>query len=189
MLDQAFASSQKMVDLIADLLNVSRLKTGKFVIEAVPTDLGKLVASEITQLESMASAKDIKLSFDHPASFPILDLDSIKIRQVIMNFVDNAIYYTPRGGHVKIVLEDKASSVECRVEDDGLGVPKSEQHHLFAKFFRASNARSARPDGTGLGLFMAQKVIIASGGAIVFRSQEGQGSTFGFSIPKPDRIL
>jgi signal transduction histidine kinase len=64
-------------------------------------------------------------------------------------------------------------------------VPKAEQHKLFAKFYRAGNARKARPDGTGLGLFMAKKVIVASGGAILFKSKEGKGSTFGFTFPKP----
>lgn len=68
--------------------------------------------------------------------------------------------------------------------DDGIGVPKTEQHHLFSKFYRAGNAKKARPDGTGLGLFMAKKVIVAQGGSVIFRSDEGKGSTFGFSFPK-----
>jgi len=70
------------------------------------------------------------------------------------------------------------------VVDTGLGVPKAEQHHLFTKFYRAGNARKMRPDGTGLGLFMAKKVIVAQGGAIIFKSEEGKGSTFGFSFPR-----
>jgi len=70
------------------------------------------------------------------------------------------------------------------VVDDGIGVPASEKPHLFNKFYRANNARKARPDGTGLGLYMAKKVIIAQGGAIVFESKEGKGSTFGFIFHK-----
>ena len=101
-----------------------------------------------------------------------------------MNFSDNALYYTKEGGQVEINLKDNPKSIEFTVTDDGIGVPKAEQHKLFAKFFRAGNARKARPDGTGLGLFMAKKVIIASGGAIIFKSKEGQGSTFGFTFPK-----
>jgi signal transduction histidine kinase len=65
-----------------------------------------------------------------------------------------------------------------------MGVPKSEQHHLFTKFYRAANARQARPDGTGLGLFMARKVVVAQGGVIIFESHEGKGSTFGFAFSK-----
>jgi len=111
-------------------------------------------------------------------------LDETKTRQVIMNFADNAIYYTPNGGHISVNLVETTESVELTVVDDGLGVPKHDQHHMFTKFYRASNAKKARPDGTGLGLFMAKKVIIAQGGAIIFKSEEGKGSTFGFSFPK-----
>jgi signal transduction histidine kinase len=111
-------------------------------------------------------------------------LDETKIRQVIMNFADNALHYTQNGGHIQINLEDRGDSIEYTVVDDGLGVPKAEQHHLFTKFFRAGNAKKARPDGTGLGLFMAKKVVVAQGGAIIFKSEEGKGSTFGFTFPK-----
>ena len=111
-------------------------------------------------------------------------LDETKTRQVIMNFVDNAIYYTPSGGRIKVVLSETPASIEFRVIDTGIGVPKSEQPHLFTKFYRAGNARKARPDGTGLGLFMAKKVVTAEGGAIIFDTREGKGSTFGFMFPK-----
>ena len=184
MLKQAFASSQRMVFLITDLLNVSRLKTGKFVIDAAPTNLKDVVQEELDQLHETAEAKSLKLTFKAPQKFPELMLDDVKIRQVIMNFVDNAIYYTPSGGRIRVELEEKPTTVELRVVDNGIGVPRSEQHHLFTKFYRAANARKARPDGTGLGLFMAQKVIIAQGGSIIFHSKEGQGSTFGFSFSK-----
>lgn len=184
LLDQAFVSSQRMVYLIADLLNVSRLKTGKFIIEGKPTDLGKVVEEEVSQLVETAKSRNLELTYDKPKDFPLLMLDETKIRQVIMNFTDNAIYYTPAGGHIHVYLEDTGQTIECRVEDDGLGVPKAEQHHLFTKFYRAGNAKKARPDGTGLGLFMAKKVIAAQGGTIIFRSTEGKGSTFGFSFSK-----
>lgn len=184
LLDQAYLSSQRMVYLIADLLNVSRLKTGKFVIEPKPTNLAELVESELEQLKETAKSRELELTYDKPKDFPTLNLDDTKIRQVVMNFVDNAIYYTPNGGHICVCLENKEHTVEFTVVDDGIGVPKSEQHHLFTKFYRAGNARKARPDGTGLGLFMAKKVVIAQGGTIIFKTQEGKGSTFGFSFEK-----
>jgi signal transduction histidine kinase len=136
------------------------------------------------QLTEVAKSKNQTLTFTKPENFPELMLDETKIRQVIMNFADNALHYTPAGGHIQLNLEDKGDSIEYTVVDDGLGVPKAEQHHLFTKFFRAGNAKKARPDGTGLGLFMAKKVIIAQGGAIIFKSEEGKGSTFGFTFPK-----
>jgi signal transduction histidine kinase len=184
MLGQAFFSSQRMVYLIADLLNISRLKTGKFVIERAKVNLAEVVKQELSQLQETAASRSLTLTYDKPKNFPELMLDETKTRQVIMNFVDNAVYYTPANGHINVRLIDKPGSIELRVEDDGIGVPKSEQHHLFTKFYRAGNARKARPDGTGLGLFMAKKVIVAQGGSIVFDSHEGKGSTFGFLFSK-----
>ncbi|MEI6480959.1 MAG: ATP-binding protein [Candidatus Saccharibacteria bacterium] len=189
LLDQAFSSSQRMVYLIADLLNVSRLKTGKFVIENKLTNLADVVEAEIEQLKQAAKGKNQTLTYSKPAKFIDLMLDETKMRQVIMNFTDNALHYTPKDGTIKVSLQDLGNSIEFTVVDDGLGVPKSEQHNLFTKFFRANNARRARPDGTGLGLFMAKKVVVAQGGAIIFTSQEGKGSTFGFTLPKNSTIL
>lgn len=173
-----------MVYLISDLLNVSRLKTGKFVIESVPVNLSEVISDEIAQLQETAATRSVKLSYEKPHNFPTLPMDDTKIRQVIMNFIDNAIYYTKANGNIQVELIDKPTTIELRVVDDGIGVPKSEQHHLFTKFYRAGNARQARPDGTGLGLFMAKKVIIAQGGALIFESQENKGSTFGFIFSK-----
>jgi signal transduction histidine kinase len=184
LLSQAFTSSQRMVYLIADLLNVSRLKTGKFIIDPVPTNLAHVVEEEVAQLQEEASSRSLALEYKKPTHFPMLMIDETKTRQVVMNFLDNALYYTPAGGRVAVELIDRAATVELRVKDNGMGVPKAEQHHLFTKFYRAGNARKARPDGTGLGLFMAKKVVIAQGGAIIFESREGQGSTFGFTLSK-----
>ena len=184
LLDQAFISSQRMVYLIADLLNVSRLRTGKFIIEAAPSNLAEVIEGEVGQLKATAASRKLSLSYNKPENFPTLMLDETKIRQVIMNFMDNAIYYTPAGGHITVELKETDQTVEYTVNDDGMGVPRSEQHHLFTKFYRAGNAKKARPDGTGLGLFMSKKVIVAQGGNLIFRSQENKGSTFGFSFEK-----
>lgn len=184
LLEQSYFSSQRMVYLIADLLNVSRLKTGKFIIEPVPVNLAEVVSQEIVQLKETAEGRQLELTYDMPKDFPTLMLDETKTRQVIMNFVDNAIYYTPAGGHIQVELVETPASVELRVVDDGIGVPASERPHLFTKFYRAGNARKARPDGTGLGLFMAKKVVAAEGGAVIFETEEGKGSTFGFVFSK-----
>lgn len=183
-LNQVFVSSQRMSYLISDLLNVSRLRTGKFIIDRNPCNLANVIHEEVTQLIETAKARDLNLIYHQPEHFPMLMLDEMKMRQVIMNFIDNAIYYTPSGGSITVTLADNAHSIEFTVTDTGIGVPRAEQHHLFSKFFRAQNARVARPDGTGLGLFMAKKVVTAQGGAIIFKSREGKGSTFGFTMPK-----
>lgn len=182
-LSQSFISSQRMVFLISDLLNASRLKTGKFVIENKETYIPDIVGEELSQLEETIKARGLTLEYKKPKSFPVVNIDENKIRQVIMNFVDNAIYYTPSGGKIVVKLRATHEVIEYTVQDSGIGVPKEDQKHLFTKFYRAGNAKKARPDGTGLGIFMAKKVIIAQGGALIFKSEEGKGSVFGFSFP------
>jgi len=188
LLEQSFNSSQRMVYLISDLLNLSRLNTGKFIIEPSPVDLAEVVEAEVEQLAETAKSRGLELTYERPATFPVLLLDETKIHQVVMNLIDNAIYYTPSGGTVSVRLKETPTAVEYTVTDTGIGVPKSVQHKLFAKFYRAQNAQSARPDGTGLGLFMAKKVVVAQGGAIIFESNEGKGSTFGFRFTKAQHL-
>jgi len=184
MLQQAFNSSQRMVYLISDLLNVSRIRTGKFLITNKVTDLPTVVEGEVSQLSEVAASRNIRLIYDKPTNFPLAMLDETKIRQVIMNFLDNALYYTPKGGRITVELKATDNNIEYIVTDTGLGVSKADQPLLFTKFYRANNARKMRPDGTGLGLYMARKIIVAQGGAIIFNSIEGEGSVFGFSFSR-----
>lgn len=183
MLQHAFESSQRMVYLIADLLNASRLRSGKFVIMNRETYLPDLVEAEIGELQSTAKSRNIQLTFERPDNFPKLMLDETKIRQVVMNFLDNALFYTPAGGSVRAALTASDSEVTFTVKDTGLGVPQAERDKLFGQYYRANNAKKVRPEGTGLGLYMAKKVVDAQGGSVIFESEEGKGSTFGFRIP------
>lgn len=183
LLEEAFTSSERMVHLINDFLNVSRLQTGKFMIESRPADLAKIVTQEVESLQTTASAHNLKLQYRAPSYFPVLYLDESKIRQVLMNFIDNAIYYSKADTTITIELSTEDGDIILKVHDTGIGVPQNEQAHLFTKFFRATNARKQRPDGTGVGLFLAKKVIVAHGGSMVFESVEGEGSTFGFRLP------
>ncbi|HVQ44127.1 MAG TPA: ATP-binding protein [Candidatus Saccharimonadia bacterium] len=179
----ALEASSRMVAMSSDLLNVSRLNSGRFAILPRPVDLGQLVEQEIEQLSPAAERKGLRLTHKLPQPpLPRLMLDESKTRQVVMNFIDNAIYYTPHGG-IHVELKHEAGAVIFTVTDTGIGVPAAEQAKLFAKFYRADNARQTRPDGTGLGLYLAKKVIEGQNGTIIFASQEGAGSTFGFSLP------
>lgn len=183
LLEEAYASSERMVHLISDFLSVSRLQTGKFAIEKSPVNLAKLVKQEVDGMMSIAEAHSLKLHYRKPSYFPALYLDEGKIRQVVMNFIDNAIYYSPEHSTITVKLAVEDGSAVLTVRDSGIGVPKDQRAHLFTKFFRADNARRQRPDGTGVGLFLAKKVVVAHGGSIVFESVEGEGSTFGFRLP------
>lgn len=186
-LNEAFISSERMVRLIGDFLNVSRLQTGKFVIEKHPVDLALLVQREIEALAPNAQARSMKFVYKRPSNIPEISLDENKIQQVVMNFSDNALYYSKDNGTITISLKKVPGWVEFIVKDNGIGVPEVEQLHLFNKFFRASNAKRVRPDGTGVGLFLAKKVIDDHGGQIIFHSKEGKGSSFGFRIPLPKK--
>ena len=183
LLGEAFTSSERMVHLINDFLNVSRLQTGKFMLDAQATDLAKVVRQEVDALRPVAASRDLRLEYRPPARIPVLYVDEGKIRQVIMNFLDNAIYYSRENTIIKVTLSHHDGDVLLEVHDTGIGVPISEQAHLFTKFFRATNARRQRPDGTGVGLFLAKKVITSHGGRMVFSSVEGEGSVFGFRLP------
>lgn len=183
LLTEAFSSSERMVHLINDFLNVSRLQTGKFIIEKVPTDMAKLVRQEVDLLEVNARQRQMTFDLKLGKSIPKLMVDEGKIRQVVMNFLDNSLYYSHADTAIVVRLKAKDGQLELTVKDTGIGVPKKEQAQLFTKFYRASNARRQRPDGTGVGLFLAKKVITAHGGHMLFRSEEGKGSTFGFVLP------
>jgi signal transduction histidine kinase len=183
-LKEAFDSSERMVSLISDFLNVSRLQTGRFVIDRTEANLEKIVLHEFETLQQSAKARGLTLRLVKPKQpLPELFIDEMKIRQVIMNFIDNALYYTKEGGEVVVEIAQRNEAVEVKIKDSGIGVPEAEQEQLFSKFFRATNAHKRRPDGTGVGLFLAKKVIDGHGGEILFESKEDKGSTFGFRLP------
>ena len=183
LLGEAFTSSERMVHLIGDFLNVSRLQTGKFVVDAHPTDLAAITTQEVEGMHQLAASHGAKITYHQPKRFPTLYIDEGKIRQVIMNFIDNAIFYSPDTGTIKVTLTIEDGEAVLRVIDKGMGVPEDVRQKLFTKFFRAENAKTQRPDGTGIGLFLAKKVIDGHGGNLVFESTLGKGSTFGFRLP------
>jgi len=179
--EMAFESTQRMVYVIADLLNVSRLSAGRFVLDPEPTNMVQLVRDEVRLMTSHAEGKGLKLAVMTPRSLPEIEIDAGKIRQVIINLVDNAIYYTKEGS-VTVTLSKNGDLVRFTVTDTGIGVPAEAKSKLFTKFFRAENAQNTRPDGTGLGLYLAKKIIEAESGKVLFESTEGQGSMFGFEL-------
>lgn len=183
LLIEAFNSSERMVRLIADFLNVSRLQTGKFTIEKTTFDLKDAVEGEVRNLQLIAATHDIKLRLNAVNEPLVVAADEQKIRQVIMNFIDNAIYYSHPRSTIVINVEKVKNDVAMTVVDTGIGVPQEAQARLFTKFFRAPNARKQRPDGTGVGLYLARRVINGHNGGIIFSSKENMGSTFGFRIP------
>ena len=184
LLEESFVSSQRMVALIEDFLNLSRLQTGRFSIDRQPVNLAEIVREEVTSLRSTAANRSLKIQTIIAKDIPEkLLADNGKIRQVIMNLIDNAIYYSRPEKSIQVRLSREGNFIRYTVHDKGIGVPKSEQSRLFTRFYRAQNARKQRPDGTGVGLYLAKRVIDEHGGDMIFRSVEGEGSTFGFTMP------
>lgn len=182
-LAEAFSSSERMVQLISDFLNVSRLQTGKFMIDRRPTNLEAVIRETVALLQVVANQRDLKIKVHYDRDVPTLLLDTEKFRQVVLNMIDNAVYYSRPQTTIVVRLTREEDEVVFTVQDAGIGVPRDEQADLFRKFFRATNARKKRPDGTGVGLFLARKVVVAHSGAIIFHSEEGKGSVFGFRLP------
>ena len=182
-LREAFSSSERMVRLINDFLNVSRLQTGKFTIDKQSVDIAQILRDEVSLLKVVADQRSVEMVLKIDKKIPSLAVDSEKIRQVMLNMIDNAIYYSNPHKKVVITLKSSGKMIEFSVKDSGIGVSKSEQTNLFGKFFRGTNAKKRRPDGTGVGLFLAKKVILSHDGEMIFESEEGKGSTFGFRLP------
>lgn len=185
--DLTLDGANRMARLIDDLLNVSRMDANRFFLEVSEVDIVSLVAQELQQLQTLAESKKVKISYTPPAKKSInIRLDENKTRQVVMNLIDNAIHYSQPpagGGEVQVSLELQKDHIVFLVRDNGIGVPAVVQKRLFTKMFRANNAKSARPDGTGLGLYLVKRVVEDEGGEIIFESTEGKGSTFGFRMP------
>jgi signal transduction histidine kinase len=172
-----------MKRLVTDFLNVSRLETGKFSIESAPVDLNKVVSEEVNELGPTANEKEVLLQYMAPKhDVPVIEIDEQKTRQAIMNLIDNAIHYTPKG-EVKVYLEADDKNVTFKVVDNGIGVPEKQKSKMFQKFSRGDNAKKERPSGSGVGLYLVKKVIEDQNGSIIFQSQEGKGSIFGFHLP------
>lgn len=185
--NEAYQGANRMVGLINDLLNVSRMETGRFFLEPVEVDMEKVVAEEVKQLLNHSKEKKLKLSLKIKGKTPHAMVDETKIRQVMMNFIDNAVYYTTEGS-VTVTLEHDKTDIIFKVTDTGIGVPKEAQKNLFTKFYRADNARHVRPDGTGLGIYLAKRVMDDHHGELIFHSEEGKGSVFGFKLPIKSKI-
>ncbi len=182
-LEKTLSRTRNMKGLVFDLLNISRMTAGKFFLELSDVDMSKVVSEEIEELQRQAHDRNVKLTYHPPEhNIPLIVLDEPKTRQAILNLINNAIYYSPNG-EVNVYLDSDEDNVIFKVIDTGIGVPEDEKAHLFTKFFRANNARKESPNGTGIGLYLVKRVILDQHGKLIFSSQVGKGSIFGFTLP------
>jgi signal transduction histidine kinase len=171
---------QRMTRLVDDLLLLARADTGALPIQREAVELDNVFLDVCRQLQSI----------EQPVALTIMEVDQVtvigdgdRLKQLVINLVDNAIKYTPSGGEVFLSLSKFDSVAEIVVQDNGLGIPPEDLPHIFDRFYRVDKARSRKMGGSGLGLSIARWIVEAHGGDIRVESQMGQGSAFIVTLP------
>ena len=183
LLGDIYQSNKRMIQLVGDLLNISRMETGRIIIEPKPTHLGQLLEEVLKELKAKINSKRQKLVISYHPDLSKINIDPNLIRAVYLNLISNAIKFTPENGEITIIISKKGNNIISQITDSGWGIPKSEQRKVFQKFYRGSNVVKRVFEGTGLGLYLVKSIIDASCGKIWFKSQKDKGTTFWFSLP------
>lgn len=177
-------STQRLVSLVENLLNVSRIEKGTLTLSLLPLDWVKNIDEEIAEIIDQANDKKITLEFIKPQQSSInVIADKFRINEVLSNLLENAVAYTSPEGKITVWLERKGNEVITHIQDTGKGIPKDALPNLFTKFFRVSGILEQGSKGTGLGLYIAKSVVQLHKGKIWVNSELGKGSTFSFSLP------
>lgn len=166
---------------VSDLLDASKIEAGRFTVNKSHSDLGKIIADVVKTFLPQAEKKQVNLSFQS-SPLPPIELDPIRITQVINNLVSNSLKFTNAGGKIQIQATQRGNSVVVSISDTGIGIPQDKQKDLFSKFYQVAKTASST-QGTGLGLYLVKGVINAHNGAISLESEEGKGTTISFTLP------
>jgi len=183
---------ERMVILISDLADISRIESGHFRLEFGAVSVADIVSEVTSSLHRQIEEKQQSLTVQIPGDLPQLAGDRTRLAQVLTNLLSNAYKYTPEGGQITICAAYEADSAHCEgtlpvvhisVQDNGLGINSEDQQQLFQKFFRAADEEARTAPGTGLGLNITKYLVEAHGGCIWFESEYRKGTTFHFTIP------
>lgn len=183
-----YDSNERMVALVNALLNISRIESGRLIIEPKSTNFKDLVKKVITEIKPKIVEKKQELIVSIKDDLPEVSVDPQLISEVYVNLLTNAIKYSPPESEITIFISKKGDQLLSQVSDNGMGIPKSQQERVFSKFFRADNAVKTEGEGTGLGLYLIKAIVESSGGKIWFTSEEGKGTSFFFSLPMSGSI-
>jgi signal transduction histidine kinase len=179
-------NAERLVKLIDDLLDLSRIEAGKVELSITAVDIVAVITEVVSLLQPQIEAKGQELSFDRTHSLPAVAGDAERIRQILINLLSNAHKYTPQGGQIWLTARAEDGWVRIDVRDNGIGLSPDEQAHLFDRFFRARQPAMESVEGTGLGLPITRLLVDMHGGRITVTSAPGEGSTFSFTLPVAD---
>jgi len=184
-LDKAYQTNEIMICLVNDLLSVTRIEEGRFLLELKPVSLKDLIKKVIMEAEVISERKDVKVELESPGdSIAQIEADAEKLRLALQNLVENSIKYSSPGDKVIIRIKpEDGKTVVIEVQDEGIGIDKQEHKRVFSKFFRGRNASRIQTQGTGLGLFIVKNIVEAHKGKIWFKSKVNEGTTFFIKLP------
>jgi two-component system phosphate regulon sensor histidine kinase PhoR len=182
-LDRAEEEVDALAQLVQELLELSRIESGKVPLRLTETAVDEMLTLPVERFRAQAERNHLTLRIEIEPDLPPVLADASRIQQVIGNLVHNAVKFTSEGGQVTVRarLNRRGSAVVLLVEDTGVGIPTADLPRIFERFYKADRARSG--GGTGLGLAISRHLVKAHGGHLEVRSKEGKGSTFFFSLP------
>ena len=184
LLMKGYESNERTITLINKMLVVTRIESGKMEYDLQYVHIEDIIDATLLDFTGQMETHHITLVFERPREqLPYIHADPEKIRAVLQNLIENALFYSRPGGAVTVSAARKGDFIEVCVTDNGIGIPAHQQLGIFNKFFRADNAAKARTDGSGLGLFVTKNIVNTHGGEIRFESTEGVGTTFYVTLP------
>ena len=183
---QILTSTEKMIDLVQNMLSISRIEQEKIKLDIAEMNVAKMLNEIRKMFEEKASAKKLKLTVkDVPNDLMVMG-DQEKLKQVLSNFVDNSIKYTPKG-RITISALDRPEVVDIMIADTGIGIPKEDVEKIGTRFYRSQNAIDVDNHGTGLGVYIAQTIIAKHHGHLKFESAEGSFTKVIITLPKKQK--
>ncbi len=183
LLFKGYQSNERVIELINDMLNVSRIEEGRFGYSFSTSSFDEVLDIVVGSLENKIKENHQKLIIKKPKKLPKIYMDKEKMILVLQNLLENAVKYTPEYGTIEVGVEVGKELMKVKIKDNGVGIPKKDQDKLFSKFFRADNVIRMQTEGSGLGLFIVKNIIEKHGGSIICHSEEGKGTEFIFTLP------